>query len=40
MSKKTRSYRSAAMASIHEAAESLIKVGTIDKATIVEFDKL
>ena len=31
MTKKTRSYRSATMASIHEAAESLLKVDAIDK---------
>jgi putative transcriptional regulator len=37
--KKTRSYRSAAMASIHEAAEGLLKVNAISKATMREFDK-
>ena len=40
MTKKTRSYRSSALASIHEAAESLLKVEAIDKATMREFDKL
>lgn len=38
--KKTRNYRSAAMASIHEAAEGLLKVNAIDKATMRDFDKL
>lgn len=39
MTKKTR-YRSAGMASIHDAAKSLRKVKAIDKATMRVFDKM
>jgi putative transcriptional regulator len=38
--KKARSYRSAVMASVHEAAAGLHKVGGINKRTMSEFDEL
>jgi putative transcriptional regulator len=36
----TKRFKSDLMASVHESAEALAKVGAIDKATLRSFDKL